>query len=275
MGRQVALGVQSPNELRRARGAPDQPKGRLAGRVGSRWRFAIEWDVPADSRRPWLEAEQVAPEDCQSALLGIWNSWLGCLWLWADGHVVGRPWEVRPAVSGLNRTSRYRSKDWRAIVHFAQRSNSRGGSSSRYELDISRARGQGRRFEVMPRGCPFFDDWKAILIEEGESETLIWRARRLGAVESATWPLGTFRDVVLSAIDFFARDGGARSAVERIGHDPVGDRAYSPDRTPPERVRFVNRDPIGAAQMGSLFRMSVQDRIPDWLRFVKPIPGPR
>ncbi len=71
--------------------------------------------------------------------------------------------------------------------------------------------GSLRRFEVMPRGCPFFDDWKAILIEEGESETLIWRARRLGAVESATWPLGTFRDVVLSAIDFFARDGGARS----------------------------------------------------------------
>lgn len=39
--------------------------------------------------------------------------------------------------------------------------------------------------------CPAFDDWEGIIVESGDSETIIWRREREQA-QSRTFPLGTF-----------------------------------------------------------------------------------
>jgi len=60
-------------------------------------------------------------------------------------------------------------------------------------------------FEILPRRTgPFFEDWEAILLEEGVNERFIYRQKGADVVEAA-WPLGTFRRVITEARSDFEK----------------------------------------------------------------------
>ena len=47
--------------------------------------------------------------------------------------------------------------------------------------------------EIFPSGTgPAFDNWEAIIVESGDSETIIWRRDGEHLSQSRTFPLGTF-----------------------------------------------------------------------------------
>ena len=58
-------------------------------------------------------------------------------------------------------------------------------------------------FEVLPQGGPFFDDWQAILLEEGDGEKFIFR-KTGQEISEVTWEFGRFRNTVLEAWDSLA-----------------------------------------------------------------------
>jgi hypothetical protein len=60
-------------------------------------------------------------------------------------------------------------------------------------------------FEILPRLTgSFFDGWEAVLIEVGHEERFIFRQEGADARE-VFWPAGTFRSVVLRAVEEFKR----------------------------------------------------------------------
>ena len=54
----------------------------FSSRVGDRWSLAIEFEGSGDPPR-------------------VWNEWWGSLWLWVDGEVVGRPFEIEMVMCGI------------------------------------------------------------------------------------------------------------------------------------------------------------------------------
>src|SRR5437867_4365151 len=52
-------------------------------RVGDRWLFAVEFEI---RRTP---------------LVPRWNECWGSLWMWIEGHVVGKPYETEMVFTGL------------------------------------------------------------------------------------------------------------------------------------------------------------------------------
>lgn len=146
-----------------------------------------------------------------------WDEWWGSLWLWADGAVVGRPFEIEMLVAGfdpllesLNQMEQ--NTENRASAFLASLS-----TSDALDLVMWAQYGEGdppKGFdgdpallavhEVLPRVSPFFDGWDAILVAEGLRERFIFR-RKEGEVKAANWPRGTFRAVVLQARDEFQK----------------------------------------------------------------------
>jgi len=71
-------------------------------------------------------------------------------------------------------------------------------------------------FDILPTSAgPFFDDWEAILLEEGENERFIYRRIGLPVCE-ARWKLGTFKDIVLRA-NFELREIGGSDRDQTKG----------------------------------------------------------
>jgi|SRR5579863_3341501 len=153
----------------------------FCSRVGDRWSFAVEFEAIGD--RP-----------------AAWNEWWGSLWLWADGHVVGRPFGIEMVMSGFDPLLE--------SLHYSEQHTSNRTSTFLASLPANQALdlvvwsryGDGeppasldgdtsflRMHEVLPRGSPLFDRWEAILIAEGLQERFIFR-REGGRANEAKWP---------------------------------------------------------------------------------------
>ena len=65
--------------------------------------------------------------------------------------------------------------------------------------------------EVLPRRIgPFFDGWEAVLLEGIGKERFIYRSGGRNVI-GASWPIGTFRDVIVEARMEFERIAGGPS----------------------------------------------------------------
>jgi hypothetical protein len=162
-------------------------------RVGNRWSFAVEFEGTGDPPKAW-------------------NEWWGSVWLWADGHVVGWPFEIEMVMTGFD-----------SLVESAQETRTGGLLSSlpvneALDLVMWARYGDGSppspfagnpsvlaQHEVLPRLTgPFFDGWEAILLSEGLQERFIYRQGG-GQVSEAKWPIGTYKDIILRARDEFKK----------------------------------------------------------------------
>ena len=169
----------------------------FSSRIGDRWTFAIEFEGIGDPPKSWKE-------------------WWGCLWLWADGQVIGCPSEIEMMMTGFD-----------SLVESAQQTPTGLSSSlqpsvpavealdlvmwARYGNDDRAPGGFAgdpsdlARHEVLPRLTgPFFDGWEAVLVEAGQEERFIFRQEGAEARE-VLWPAVTFRSAVQQAIDEFKR----------------------------------------------------------------------
>ena len=89
----------------------------------------------------------------------------------------------------------------------------------------------GKRFELFPRGfSPFQDGWEAVLVDDGEQETLVWRQWRgdVGETHELSLPQGEFTSVITLATDRF----------RVIRRSRVGTEEETATRTPSEIARF-------------------------------------
>ena len=171
---------------------------KLGQRVGDRWTFALEFEITIEPRTR------------------AWNEWWGSLWLWADGHLVGRPSEVEMIQTGLGSLHGTASENW-GVASFTLSALSPSEALdavmwARYgEEKLRPVRINFQEMdtllclEVLPRSTgPFFDGWEAIILEEGTRERFIYRQEGMEVAE-ATWPKGTFRSVVGEAQNDFER----------------------------------------------------------------------
>ena len=170
----------------------------FSARVGNRWSFALEFEAFSDLPKKW-------------------NEWWGSLWLWVDGHVVGRPFEIEMVMSGfdpliesLYQTERNVENQTSALLSSLPASQALDWVMWAQSGEVDPPMGfHGDEaliavHEVLPRGSPFFDDLEAILVPEGLRERFIFRWKE-GEVRAASWPRGTFRTVVLEALDQFTK----------------------------------------------------------------------
>jgi hypothetical protein len=168
----------------------------FSSRVGDRWSFAVEFEGIGNPPKAW-------------------NEWWGSLWLWVNGQVVGRPFEIEMVMTGFD-----------SLVESAQESETRTNSllsslPADQALDLVMWARYGDdssppeylvgnplllpRHEVLPRWTgPFFDGWEAVLIQEGLQERFIFRQKG-SQVSEAHWPVGTFKSLVLEARDKFEK----------------------------------------------------------------------
>jgi hypothetical protein len=178
-------------------------------RVGDRWMFALEFEIRGEPRAR------------------AWNEWWGSLLLWADGHLVGKPYEVEMIQTGLdslretangNRApaslilSAFSPKEALDAVMWAHYDGKKEHRPLKLSLESEVAL---LPLEILPSLTgPFFDGWEAIILEDRATERFVFRQEGAEAAE-AIWPLGTFRRVV----------GEAQSDFERIARSILKESA--------------------------------------------------
>jgi hypothetical protein len=154
--------------------------------VGSRDIFSIEFSVQPDLTRPA-------------------NEWWGTLRLWAEGRCVGNPDEIEMVSIGFGDLVNAAHQTGSRVNLFL--SSQTAGDALEYVLQTiygdEKAElltdKEASKFEVFPASAgPFFDDWQAILLEEGQTERFIYRSKGGPACE-ARWPIGTLKGIVLLA----------------------------------------------------------------------------
>jgi hypothetical protein len=159
-------------------------------RIGNRWKFALEFEIHGSPP-------------------SVWNEWWGSLWLWAEGHVVGKPSESEMISIGLESLQEAAGEAGTRVSDLLSAQSPKEALEmvlwARYgDSDPAMAKTVGNEkslfpFEILPRRTgPFFDGWEAILLEEGAKERFIYRQQGADVVE-VVWPLGTFRDVISEA----------------------------------------------------------------------------
>jgi hypothetical protein len=167
----------------------------FCSRVGNRWIFAIEFEGIGDPPK-------------------VWNEWWGSLWLWANGQIVGRPFEIEMVMTGFD-----------SLVDSAQKSENPAAANlaskpasealdlvmwARYGVDDTPKGFEGDpillcQHEILPLATgPFFDGWEAILLAENSQERFIFRQVG-GRINEALWPGGTFKSLVFQALDEFKK----------------------------------------------------------------------
>jgi|ERR1700722_1220154 len=158
----------------------------LRRNVGARECLSVEFSVRPDLNTPT-------------------NEWWGTICLWIDHICVGNPNEVEMVSVGLG-----------SLAHTAQHTGSRVSSalSSRSATEALESVVQAiygeeglewlsaeeaSKFEVLSSAAgPSFDNWEAILLEQGQFERFIYR-REGHPVCEARWKLGTFKEISLGA----------------------------------------------------------------------------
>jgi len=163
----------------------------LSKRIGNRWMFAVEFEIHFDAVKAWP---------------ATWGS----LWLWVEGRVVGKADESEMVMTGFDSLhevaietgTRANPLLWGAPLHDALDVVMWARYESDHEPALARLISDPASlfpFEVLPRWTgAFFDGWEAILLENNTSERFIYRQESGSPIE-ATWPLGTFRQVVNEA----------------------------------------------------------------------------
>jgi hypothetical protein len=172
---------------------------------GNRWSFGIECEVQDCEVDPWGTPEP-----------------FGSFWLWVGGRVVGNTDSAEQLILAFDRLPwlALHSGDRKAVALPGETLLdkldfvvwARFGEDDAYDAerwgahDVKALRGrQLGCYEVVPCDSPWCDGWEAILVEQGDTETLIWR-RRHGAVaeaQEASLPLGLFGKVALAASGWF------------------------------------------------------------------------
>ncbi len=144
---------------------------------GDCWRFGIECEVQDCEFDPWGSREP-----------------FGSLWLWIGGQLIGNPdteeqliHALGPLESAIQRkgqrnaskvpgTSYLDKPDFIAWVRFGEDDDfdrERWGAGETIEqlrhFEVA-------PFEIFPRGfSPFHDGWEAMLFEDADGETIVWR----------------------------------------------------------------------------------------------------
>lgn len=173
---------------------------------GNRWRFGIECDLEDCDLDPWGSREPY-----------------GSLWLWAAERLIGNPEVGEQLIHGFgpletvahSAGSRGASEvpgktnldklDFIRWVDFGDDGDfdsARWGTRSIEELRQFDA----KRFALFPISfSPFQDGWQAVLLDDGEQETLVWRKWR-GVVDEThelSLPQAEFTSVIRRAADWF------------------------------------------------------------------------
>jgi hypothetical protein len=163
---------------------------KLVKRVGNHATFAVEFELT-----------HTAPSK--------WNEWYGSIWLWAGARQLGNPFEtemVAIALDSLTDTARETGTRHNSIipVESAEQileivmSACYGNTDGRIS-SLVRDEERLHPFEILPRRTgPSFDGWEAVLVEYDDTERFIFREEK-GEVRELSWPLGTYREVVLRA----------------------------------------------------------------------------
>jgi hypothetical protein len=190
---------------------------------GDRWRFGIECEVQDCHVDPWGSRQP-----------------FGSFWFWVGGQVVGNTdiseqlfqafWPLdqvntnsgnRKAsdVPGASRLDKFEFIIWLRFGEDADFDVGRWGNQDidqLRQLDLT-------RFEIIPRGSsPFQDGWEAVLLEDGEQETFIWRqwSGDVGHTHELSLPVGDFSRVLGPASDWFRDFRRSRGGnEERAGND--------------------------------------------------------
>jgi hypothetical protein len=192
---------------------------------GDRWRFGIECEIQDCELDPWGSREPY-----------------GSLWLWAAGQLIGNSHAAEQLIHGFgplesarNNPGNRRSSDvpgttnldkldfiiW---VRFGDDSDFDSAKWGTREIGQLR-RFEVSRFEVLPRGhSPFHDGWEAVLLDDAEQETLVWRRWRGDATETheLSLPHREFTSVITLASDWFrdSRRGRIGAEEDRSGEKP-------------------------------------------------------
>jgi hypothetical protein len=159
----------------------------LERKIGSRAIFAIEFSVEPILGKPV-------------------NEWWGKIQLWVGGRCVGNPEEVEMVSIGLGTLDAIGKQTGSrgnpllgslpvdtAIDNVMQAIYGETGAETEQfsSEDLS-------KFEVFPVSIPFFDNWEAILLEEGDEERFLYR-REGEPGQVVTWDIGTFREITSRA----------------------------------------------------------------------------
>jgi hypothetical protein len=175
---------------------------------GDRWRFGIECEVQEGDVDPWGSRGP-----------------FGSFWFWAGGQIVGNADRAEQLIHAFRSVDLVRNSsgnrrasdvpgascldkfDFIIWVRFGEDAEFDAGRWGNRE--IAELRGLDlTRFEIIPRGeSPFHDGWEAVLLEDGERETFVWREWRgeLGHSHELSLPLGEFSRVLTLAGDWFRR----------------------------------------------------------------------
>ena len=162
--------------------------GLIVRSIGSRLTFAVEFSVE--------------PRLTNSAV-----EWWGCMCLWVAGDCVGNPAELELVSIGMASLVRSARQVSRTSSLLSNLPTDRALDAVKWAVygednpELERLVGSADlgKFEVLGTSAgPSFDNWEAILIEEGEDERFLYRRSGEPAKE-ASWKSGTFREIVLQA----------------------------------------------------------------------------
>ena len=190
---------------------------------GDRWRYGIECEVQDSDVDPWGSREP-----------------FGSFWFWVGGKAVGNTALAEQLIHGFGPLDPVRcsSGDRKASdvpgVSYLDKLDFiiwlRFGDDAEFDVerwgnrDVSQLRQLDlTRFEVIPRGnSPFQDGWEAVLLEDAEQETFIWRqwSGDIGQTYELSLPLGEFAKVAALADEWFRSFRRSRVGSEtRVGNE--------------------------------------------------------
>ena len=173
---------------------------------GERWRFGIECELHDRELDPWGSREPY-----------------GSLWLWIGGHVIGNPDRAeqlhqafspfksvtdcigRKAASTVPGTSYLDKFDFITWVRFGE--DEEFATETWGAGEIEQLRGFAvAPFVIFPGGfSPFQDGWDAVLLEDEQCETLVWRCwcGETAETHEVSFPLGELTRVTALALEWF------------------------------------------------------------------------
>jgi len=183
---------------------PQVDRQGLTCTIGNRQRFAVEFEIHNEVPK-------------------VWNETWGSLWLWVEGHLVGRRHETEMISIGLDSLRETANENLEAASRILATYDAKRALQavmwSRYGgTEIPATEGLTTdellsAAEVLPRTTgPFFDGWEAVLLDEGEEERFIYREGE-GQVYESKWPSGTFKGVI----------GVAKGEFERLARAKLND----------------------------------------------------
>ena len=159
----------------------------LERRIGSREVLSIEFSIEPQLDKPV-------------------NEWWGHIRFWAGGRCIGNPDEIEMVSIGLGALEAVGKQTGSRASPLLMRLPPDAAIDRVMQAIYGEEEAETERvsfddmtkFEVFPGASPFFDNWEAILLEEGDHEKFLYRHVRQPAQEM-TWEIGTFRNITARA----------------------------------------------------------------------------